>query len=186
MLKTINPHDGQILAEYKYTTNEELTNIIDNAWAAFERYRDTEAKERTARLLKLADVMEENVDKYAKAIALEMGKPFEESKGEVQKAAKHARYFAENIDTFLRPDDNIKTSFKKSYVEYHPLGPIFFIAPNNFPFWLVCKGAIPAITMGNTIIFKTASSCVQTGQYLEEAFHLAGFNNGEFTNVVTQ
>lgn len=39
--------------------------------------------------------------------------------------------------------------------------------------------------MGNTIIAKTASACAQTGKFLEEAFHEAGFNNGEFTNILT-
>lgn len=97
MIKTINPHDGQVLDEHRYTTNEELTQIIDRAWSTFEVYKQTTAKERAERLLKLSEVMLKNQDKYAKAIALEMGKPYEESKGEVQKAAKHAKYFAENI-----------------------------------------------------------------------------------------
>lgn len=130
--------------------------------------------------------MDKNAEKYGKTITQEMGKPINEAIDEVKKAAKHCRYYADIMDTILKPEPNVESSFKKSYVEYHPLGPLFFCSPFNFPLWLVCKGGIPALAMGNVLVVKIASQCVQTGKNLQEAFNEGGFGNGEVTIVFTE
>jgi len=112
----------------------------------------------------------------------EKRKPIKHSIAEVQKAAKHCRYLRDNLDDLMR-EDPVKTDFKKSVIQYQPLGPIFFVAPFNFPFWLIFKGAAPALAMGNTILSKVASSCPKTGLIVEEAFKDAGFDSGEFQYI---
>ena len=182
--KSINPHTGETISEYDYITNEQLTKVIERSYNAFKTYRKTDHKTRAERLNKLSQILTDNVQKYAEVITKEQGKPINESLGEVKKAAKHTKFYADNIDEFLK-DEVVKTEYKKSVVEFHPMGPIYHIAPFNFPLWLVFKSVIPSIAVGNTIISKTASACPQTGHLIEEAFQMAGFNNGEFQHVLT-
>jgi len=182
--KSTNPHTGEVIAEYDYISDSDLKKVIERSYQAFQDYRKVDNKTRAARLEKLSQFLNDNVQKYAETITKEQGKPINESLGEVKKAAKHAKYYADNIDEFLK-DEVVETEYKKSVVEFHPMGPIYHIAPFNFPLWLVFKSVIPSITLGNTIISKTASACPQTGMLIEEAFQAAGFVNGEFQFVLT-
>lgn len=52
---------------------------------------------------------------------MENGKPITQSFAEVKKSAAHCRYYAENLERFLKPD-RIKTDANKSLVFYEPLG----------------------------------------------------------------
>ena len=180
--KSTNPFTGEVIGEYNYLTEEEIKQTIKKSWDGFVKYRDEDAKTRSAKLNKLADVLDKNVEKLGKIITMEMGKPIKEAKDEVTKSAKHCRYFAEHLEEFSKPTV-IESDAKKSYVIYQALGPIYHITPFNFPCWLVFKGVIPAIAMGNTVINKNPSICTQTGIVIEELFREAGFNNNEYMNI---
>lgn len=178
-MKSINPHNNQFIEEFDALTDEEVLSKIEKSWKAFQTYRKTDISTRKTLLKNLSVILEERSPKYGEIIALEMGKPIEESIAEVKKAAKHFAYCSDNLENFIQ-DDVVKTEFQKSVVEFHPLGPIFFVSPFNFPFWLSVKGSGPALAVGNTILVKVASSCPRVGISLEEALSDAGFNNGEF------
>jgi succinate-semialdehyde dehydrogenase/glutarate-semialdehyde dehydrogenase len=83
----------------------------------------------------VSDLIEANVDKYAKLITTEMGKPTRESVAEVKKAAAYCRFYADNAEKYLKPK-RVKTEATESYVKLDPIGAILFISPFNFPFWL--------------------------------------------------
>jgi len=182
--QAINPHNNQLIGEYEFISNEELTKKIEKSQEAFNVYRNLDTATKAQKFAKLSQVLTENVQKYAEVITKEQGKAINEAVNEVKKAASHAKFYSDNLEQLLK-GDVIQTEFKKSVVEYHPVGPLFHVAPFNFPFWLIFKGVIPAMAIGNTIISKTASACPETGLMAQEAFNLAGFNNGEFQYVLT-
>jgi len=66
-------------------------------------------------------LIDENANKYAELITTEIGKPIGQSLGEVKKSAAHCRFYAENLEKFLRTD-RVKTEAKKTLVVYEPLG----------------------------------------------------------------
>jgi len=177
-----NPFTNKVIAEFSFLSNEELNTQIQRSWDAFRSYRQTDLATRREKLLKLASLIDENPEKYAQIVTEEMGKPFTAAIAEVKKAAVHCRYYAENAEAFMKPK-LVETEHKRSQVEYHPLGPIFHICPFNFPFFLVFKGGIPALLMGNTLLHRPADSTPRCGRAVEELMIQAGFDNGEFITV---
>jgi len=177
-----NPFTNKVTAEFSFLSNEELNTQIQRSWNAFRSYRQTDLATRREKLLKLASLIDENPEKYAQIVTEEMGKPFTAAIAEVKKAAVHCRYYAENAEAFMKPK-LVETEHKRSQVEYHPLGPIFHICPFNFPFFLVFKGGIPALLMGNTLLHRPADSTPRCGRAVEELMIQAGFDNGEFITV---
>jgi len=180
--KVYNPATGELIEEYEYLNEEAITSKIEQSYNAFLKYRDSDLKSRAEKLNKLGDVLDKNVDKIAKTITTEMGKPIKESRAEVQKSAKHCRFYAEHLEEYLKPE-TLKTAAKKTQVVFQPLGVIYHITPFNFPLWLIFKGVIPCIAAGNTVINKNPTICPRTGDLAEEAFKEAGFTNGEFLNI---
>jgi len=177
-----NPFTNKVIAEFSFLSNEELNTQIQRSWDAFRSYRQTDLATRREKLLKLASLIDENPEKYAQIVTEEMGKPFTAAVAEIKKAAVHCRYYAENAEAFMKPK-LVETEHKRSQVEYHPLGPIFHICPFNFPFFLVFKGGIPALLMGNTLLHRPADSTPRCGRAVEELMIQAGFDNGEFITV---
>lgn len=158
-----------------------LKNNINSAQKTFLEWKKIPFTERQKLLLKLAEVLEKDKDKFAKLITTEMHKPISQSIAEIEKSAGMIRYYA-NAENVLKPE-KIKTEFDVSEVHYDALGIILGVMPWNFPFWQVLRFAVPAILAGNVILLKHASICFESGDAIEKVFKDAGFPNYIFQNL---
>ena len=76
----------------------------------------------------------------ATLITREMGKVIGEARGEVEKCAITAEYYADHSSDFLK-DEILEAGYTRSFVTYQPLGVVLGIMPWNFPFWQVFRYA---------------------------------------------
>ena len=72
-LQSINPHNGNILAEYETFSDEIIEQKINKAHETFLTWRETSFKERKELFYKLADEIENIIDELAELQTLEMG-----------------------------------------------------------------------------------------------------------------
>ena len=73
-------------------------------------------------MLKAAEILERDKDKFAHLMTLEMGKPYKAAVAEAVKCTTACRYYAEHAEELLA-DEVIETGAKKSFVRYLPIGP---------------------------------------------------------------
>ena len=158
-----------------------LSKKINSAHATFQDWKKVPFTERQNLLLKLADVLEKDKEKFAKLITTEMHKPITQSIAEIEKSAGMIKFYAKAEDV-LKPE-KIKTEFSISEVHHDPLGIILGVMPWNFPFWQVLRFAVPAILAGNVVVLKHASICFESGDAIEKAFLDAGFPKNIFQNL---
>jgi len=180
---TINPATGEKLAEYEMATADAVKRAVDDAREAFQNWRKLRPSERGRYLAKTAAVLKERKDDFAKTMTNEMGKVIRESTGEVAKCAWVFEYYAENAEPYLMPE-HAETDAKKSCVAYEPLGVVASIMPWNFPMWQLSRFASPALSAGNTTVFKPSSVTPQSGLNLEGAFEEAGLPAGCFKTLL--
>lgn len=177
-----NPTTGEVVSEFPFISDDEVTKKIQQSWTSFQTYGETDLATRVQKLRKLADILEKDHEKYAQTMTKEMGKPIKAATDEVLYCVQQARYLADNAEDFLKPQ--VVTSGKvKNLVEYHPVGPIYIIVPFNFPFDLSFASSLPCLLIGNTVLYRPADSTPLTGKAIEELMIEAGFNNGEFLNI---
>ncbi|MGA9213564.1 aldehyde dehydrogenase family protein [Kaistella sp.] len=148
---------------------------------AFNTWKTVPFKDKQQLLKTLANVLDDNAEKFGKIITKEMNKPISQSIAEVKKCALMVRYYAE-AENILKPE-KIKTEFRVSEIHYIPKGVILGVMPWNFPFWQVIRFAVPAILAGNTVVLKHASICFGSGNAIEKIFLEAGFSKGVFQNL---
>lgn len=181
--KSINPYNGLHLQSYEAETEEQINTRLENGQQAFLAWKKVPFEERARLLKKAAQLLEDNVEEYAKMITLEMGKPISESRGEVKKCAWVCNYYADNAEGFLA-DEEIKTDAQFSMVKHEPLGGVLAIMPWNFPFWQVFRFAAPTLMAGNVGILKHAPNVFGCAKQMEDVFLKAGFPAGVFQNFI--
>ena len=148
-IATINPATGETLQTFQPLSKSEIEQKLQLAVATFHAERKTPFAERARRMLKAADILERDKDKFAHLMTLEMGKPYKAAVAEAVKCTTACRYYADNAEKILT-DEVIDTGAKKSFVRYRPIGPILAVMPWNFPFWQVIRFAAPALMAEET------------------------------------
>ena len=100
---SLNPATNQIYKEFHFIERSDLLRKIEKAHEAFQAQKVLTYTQRSEKLINLANLVDNNADKYAKIITSEMGKPIAQATAEVKKCAVHCRYYANNIEKFLSP-----------------------------------------------------------------------------------
>ncbi|MGE0622856.1 MAG: NAD-dependent succinate-semialdehyde dehydrogenase [Pseudomonadales bacterium] len=168
-LKSVDPHDGQVLDTYAQHTDPQISSIVDEVLHAQQRWSHRDAYERARPLARLADRLRENQDAWAMLMTAEMGKPIAESEAEILKCAWLCDYYADHAPTFLATAEEA-TDAKLAQVHFRPLGVVLAIMPWNFPFWQTLRFAAPAIAAGNGVVLKHASNVSGCALALERLF----------------
>ena len=175
---SVNPATGEEIDRYPLHTSEEVDRRLMRATTGFATNRARSFSERTDRLRRAADLLEENARSHGALMTEEMGKPIDQAEAEAEKCAWVCRYYAEHGADFLA-DEPVETDARKSYVSYEPLGPILAVMPWNFPFWQVFRFGAPALMAGNAILLKHAPNVTGCAHAIEEVFRAAGFSDHE-------
>ena len=182
-LKSINPFTDEIIAEFEEHSEDQVNEILSKSEKAFRDWKSTSLQKRATLTQKLADILRQNKDEYARTITLEMGKAITESKAEIEKCAWVCDYYAENAETQLAPEI-IETDAHLSRVQYEPLGTILGIMPWNFPFWQAFRFLVPTVTAGNIALLKHSSNVQACAALIEKTFIDAGFPADIVKNLV--
>lgn len=181
--QSINPATEEILGEFEGMDFAAARKAAETCRSVQQDWGKYSAETRAPYFKKLAWVLRDGLETYAKIMTLEMGKPITQAKTEVEKCAWLCEYYAEHAAEFLR-EEPVQTEAKKSYIRFDPLGVILCIMPWNFPFWQVFRFAVPALAAGNGVLLKHASNVPQCAIAIEEIFQKAGFPDAIFETLL--
>src|SRR5450432_1965883 len=183
VFKSVFPFTQELLMEYPLMDDNALTLAIETASRAFGSWKKTTFSHRAAILKRVAELLRRDTEKLAILITREMGKIISEAKGEVEKCAITAEYYADLAESFLN-DETLVAGYTKSFVTYQPIGVVLGIMPWNFPFWQVFRYAAPTIMAGNTTLLKHAPNVCGCAIAMEKIFLEAGAPKGVFTSLI--
>jgi succinate-semialdehyde dehydrogenase/glutarate-semialdehyde dehydrogenase len=181
--QSVNPYDGKVLETFDELTDEQLEKALATAATCFEKWRHTNFSERAAVVAKAAAIMRTRIDEFARPVTLEMGKLFDQARGEVELSADIIDYYAQNAERFLAPE-YLKPSSGEAVVESSPIGVIFGVQPWNFPYYQLARFAAPNLMAGNVVMVKHAGCVPQCAIAFEKLWLDAGAPEGAYTNLL--
>ncbi|MBX6382724.1 MAG: aldehyde dehydrogenase [Microbispora sp.] len=150
------PVTGQVFTEVARGTAEDVERALDAAHGAAPAWGRTSPAERANILNRIADRMEQNLERLAVAETWENGKPIREAlAADIPLAIDHFRYFAGAI----RAQEGSLSEIDENTVAYHfhePLGVVAQIIPWNFPLLMAAWKLAPALAAGNAVVIKPA------------------------------
>jgi aldehyde dehydrogenase len=166
-----SPVNGQTFCEVPRSGADDIELALDAAHRAAPAWGRTAAAERANILNRIADRMEENLEKLAVIETWDNGKPVRESlAADLPLAVDHFRYFAGCI----RAQEGSVAELDHDTVAYHfpePLGVVGQIIPWNFPILMAAWKVAPALAAGNAVVLKPAE---QTPVGILELMKLVG------------
>jgi succinate-semialdehyde dehydrogenase/glutarate-semialdehyde dehydrogenase len=185
MIASINPFNGVVLKTFEPHSAAEIERRLELSDKMFHCHRRTAFADRSAKLIRAAEILEAEKRKFASIMTAEMGKTIVAAEAEAAKCASVCRYYAEHAEGALA-DESIQIEGSRTLIKFQPLGPVLAIMPWNFPFWQVFRFAAPALMAGNTGLLKHASNVPQCALAIEEIFLRAGFPEGTFQTLLVE
>ena len=179
-----NPSCGQILAHVADASVEQGIEALDAACDARASWAATSVRERADILNRAYTLMTQRTEVIARLMTLEMGKPLDQSRGEVAYAANYLRWYAEEAArnfgrTAIAPESGLQITTVR-----RPVGPCLLITPWNFPLAMAARKVAPALAAGCTAVLKPASLTPLSSLYFASLMREAGLPDGVL-NVVT-
>lgn len=181
----VDPATGETVQEYPTTTDEQMEQALAAAAKAFGEWsKSTSVADRAALIRRVAELHTERREELAKIINREMGKPVDQSLGEVDFSAAIYEYYADNAEKFLADEPiELLDGEGSAVIKRSAVGVLLGIMPWNYPYYQVARFAGPNLTLGNTIVLKHAPQCPESAAALQKIFDDAGYPPGAYVNV---
>ncbi|MEP6462448.1 MAG: NAD-dependent succinate-semialdehyde dehydrogenase [Frankiaceae bacterium] len=179
-----DPATTETLCSMADATPGDATAALDAACAVQNEWAATPPRERGEFLRRSYELITARTEDLALLMTMEMGKPLNESRGEVTYAAEFFRWFAEEAVRIDGRWSRDAAGKGRLITMKQPVGPCLLITPWNFPLAMGTRKIGPAIAAGCTMVVKPAQQTPLSMTMLAELMSTAGLPDGVL-NVVT-
>lgn len=177
----ICPADGNVVAKIAGATADDYDAIIDVAVTAQRSWRMVPAPRRGELVMRIGQLMEENIDMLAGVIALDTGKTLGECRFELKEAIDMAMMAGGLSRMLSGPSQQSQRPKHRMYEQWLPLGVVGVISAYNFPAAVWAQNAFLSAICGNTVIWKpspkvplTAIACQRLAVQAMQEFGVDG------------
>lgn len=182
-LDNIEPATGKPCSQVADGDGRDVDLAVAAAEKAFADWSRKPAAERSQILLRIADLIERDLEKLARAESIDTGKPLSLARTlDIPRAVANFRFFATAI-LHTESEAHVTDGVAFNYTLRQPRGIAGLISPWNLPLYLLSWKIAPAIAVGNTAIAKPSELTPMTAYLLCEICREAGLPNGVL-NVV--
>lgn len=177
-LDNIDPSTSDVYSRVPDSRSEDIDAAVAAAAEAFPTWSRTLPDERSRLLLRLADLIERDADRLARAESIDNGKPLALARSlDIPRAAANFRFFATAI---LHSESQLHETpgHTLNYTLRRPRGVAALISPWNLPLYLLTWKIAPALATGNTAVAKPSELTPMTAFLLSELAIEAGLPPG--------
>lgn len=161
------------MAAYDEHSEEHVQGALQFAYDASCAWRGSSPASRRDLVIRIADALASARESLAQVMTVEMGKPIEQSRAEVDKCVATCRYLATVAEGVLR-SEVVDVDGAPAELRYEPMGVVLAIMPWNFPLWQFIRFAVPAFLAGNAVILKHAPNVMGSAERMVSVLHEAG------------
>jgi glyceraldehyde-3-phosphate dehydrogenase (NADP+) len=181
-----SPIDNSVVGILQVVTPKEIDDAIETACNAQREWEQTPLNQRVKIMHLVADWIRHNEQYLTDLLVMEIGKTASEAKSEIARTADLTDYFADEVQSIrgeTLDSDNFPGYDKGriAVIEHVAYGVVLSIAPFNYPVNLAASKIVPALLMGNSVVFKPPTQGGISGLHLARIFEKAGVPAGVLT-----
>ncbi|CAA6823238.1 MAG: Non-phosphorylating glyceraldehyde-3-phosphate dehydrogenase (NADP) (EC [uncultured Sulfurovum sp.] len=178
-IKVKSPFDGKFLDEIKVSNKSDIDQALDEARTVYENQKMWLPKyERVKILEKTVEIMKSRKEDLTRIAAAEGGKPYMDSKVEVERAINGVKLAIEHLGVFegkeIAMGHTESSSNRMAYTMKEPIGVVAAISAFNHPLNLAVHQTVPAIAVGSPVIIKPSETTPMSAINFVEILHEAG------------
>ena len=171
--ESINPCTQECIDSIQETPLNTIDSYVDLAVSSWHAWKSRHLSDRITILHSFAKLLEQKKKTYIDLISQETGKPFWEATLEVNAAiAKVTLSLQAHQDRLNKV--SYETNDAHLEVAYKPIGVLTVLGPFNFPVLLPLGHIIPALLVGNAVVFKPSEFTSVVGQWIIKLLYEAG------------
>src|SRR5580704_13393665 len=166
-LDNVEPATGKVYSQVADSGPEDVDLSVVAAEKAFPDWSKKPATERSKILLRIADLIERDLEKFARAESIDTGKPITLARSlDIPRAVANFRFFATAI-LHTENEAHVTDGVAFNYTLRQPRGIAGLISPWNLPLYLLSWKIAPAIATPSDLTPMTAyllcEVCVEAG-----------------------
>jgi aminomuconate-semialdehyde/2-hydroxymuconate-6-semialdehyde dehydrogenase len=177
-LDNFEPATGHVYGKLPDSGRADVDAAVAAAEAALPAWRARPAEERGRLLVRIAELIERDLESLALAESCDNGKPLSLARTlDIPRAAANFRFFGTATEHFAS-EAHLQEGVAVNYTARHPLGVVGCISPWNLPLYLFTWKIAPALAVGCCVIAKPSEITPVTAQLLGELCIEAGLPPG--------
>src|SRR5438093_2526193 len=182
--ENIDPATGELIANVAKSGAADVDRAVEAARRALESWRLYPAPKRGEILYRAGEIMLRRKDELAREMTREMGKVLPEARGDVQEGIDMTYYMGGEGRRQFGDVVPAELPNKWAMAMRNPVGVVAAITPWNFPLAIPTWKIMPALVLGNTVVFKPASYTPMLAVRLVEILDEAGLPKGVLNLVL--
>lgn len=183
-MKILNPATGEVLKEVAEDTPASIELKYAAARSAQSDWSSRPIEERIRCIQRFHDLLQTHEERLATDLTQEVGKPFQESRNELNGARTRIRFFIEKAAGVLQPSHQRTDGTTEEWISFDALGVIGNISAWNYPYLVGVNVFIPALIAGNAVLYKPSEFSILTGLHIEKLMHESGVPREIFSAVM--
>jgi aminomuconate-semialdehyde/2-hydroxymuconate-6-semialdehyde dehydrogenase len=177
-LDNLNPATGQAYSHLPDSDGQDVQQAVEAAARAFPQWAQAEPRKRFRLMMRIADIIEQNMEAFARAETIDAGKPLSMSLSvDIPRAQSNFRFFATAAQQFSSEAHHLAGE-AINFTLRQPLGVVGCISPWNLPLYLFTWKIAPALATGNCVVAKPSELTPMTAYLLSKACIEAGLPPG--------
>lgn len=177
---SLNPATDKVIWQGQAASELQVDQALTAARQAFYHWSAQSLEQRLHIVERFAQLLQDNTERMARAIAEETGKALWESRTEVAamigKIAISKRAHSERTGTVENPMPGAK-----AFIRHKPHGVVAVFGPYNFPGHLPNGHIVPALIAGNVVVFKPSELTPMVAELTVKLWEQAGIPAGVIT-----
>jgi aminomuconate-semialdehyde/2-hydroxymuconate-6-semialdehyde dehydrogenase len=178
-LDNYDPSTGKVYGQIPNSSSVDVENAYIAAESAFPGWSQTTLDERSRILIKISELLESNLQRFAETESKDNGKPVSLAKSvDIPRAASNFRFFGNAITQFASENHESIGHDAVNYTLRQPMGVVGCISPWNLPLYLFTWKIAPAIAAGNCVVAKPSEITPMTAFLFGNICNEAGLPKG--------
>ena len=176
-IEVLNPADQTVIGRVPVATHARLEAAVEAAVRGLEIWRKVSPQDRARVLVRAADLLRERADFIGRQITLEQGKPLDQARLEVGRAADILEWDAAEGRRLY--GQVIPAPHGMTYTAtHHPIGVVAAFTPWNYPIASPSRKVAGALAAGCSVILKPSEETPAGAFHLASALADAGLPAG--------
>ena len=177
-LDNVDPATGQVYGQIPDSDAADVAAAVAAAEAALPAWRARPAEDRGRLLVRIADLIDANLERLARAESQDNGKPLSLARAmDIPRAASNFHFFGTAAGHFAT-EAHVQEGVAVNYTVRHPVGVVGCISPWNLPLYLFTWKIAPALAVGCCVVAKPSEITPATAFLLSELCIEAGLPAG--------